>query len=135
MSGYRGIGYGKDRKSKPWRIKVGKKTITRFARLSEACEYVADHAHMLYPKEHNMYPNVPTTDPEATRVRRKTSAPEEQPQEQPKASDSQPSGGMAPSASVTAAFLERTAARAAATAAFLGTEMMTLEDDPGVHQL
>ena len=119
-SGYRGIGYEKDRKSKPWRIKVGRKTINRFRRLSDACTYVADHAHVLYPKEHgfvdpNVYPNVPTTDPEQSRVgrkssARKSSAREEQPQEPPQPQPSVTSGsnGMAPSAGVTAAFLERT---------------------------
>ena len=141
-SGYRGIGYGKERKSKPWRVKVGRKTITRFARLSDACEYVADHAHVLYPKEFpGMYPNVPTTDPDRrSRVRRKPSAPEEQPQEQPQTAHSQSSAtsgsnAMAPSAAVTAAFLERTERDRESGAILSNAEINTLDDDPETHKL
>ena len=52
LSGYRGISYEKGRK-KAWRIKVGKKTVSRFSHLREACGYVADHKHELYPGEYS----------------------------------------------------------------------------------
>ena len=71
-SGYRGIGYDAKRKTAPWRVKVGKKTLARFATLEEACVHVADHAHVWYP-EHgykSFGPNEPTTDPEQPRVGR-----------------------------------------------------------------
>ena len=52
LSGYRGISYEKGRK-KAWRIKVGKKTVSRFSHLREACGYVAGHKHELYPGEYS----------------------------------------------------------------------------------
>ncbi len=52
LSGYRGISYEKGRK-KAWRIKVGKKTVSRFSHLREACCYVADHKHELYQGEYS----------------------------------------------------------------------------------
>lgn len=50
LSGYRGISYEKKRQ-KAWRVKVGRKTIARFSHLREACGYVVDHKHELYPGE------------------------------------------------------------------------------------
>ena len=72
-SGYRGIGYDKKRKNAPWRIKVGRKTVGRFAKLEDACIHVADHAHLWYgdPDGHGYKrPNQPTTDPDQPRVGR-----------------------------------------------------------------
>ena len=71
-SGYRGIGYDVKRKTAPWRVKVGKKTVGRFAKLEDACVHVADHAHVWYPGHayKSFGPNEPTTDPEQPRVGR-----------------------------------------------------------------
>ena len=52
LSGYRGISYEKGR-GKAWRIKVGRKTVSRFSHLREACGYVADHKHELYQGEYS----------------------------------------------------------------------------------